>query len=173
MEFNSDIWSRGLAQFFARSDGPAVDKRVSALAMAIQMGANHLRSRRIRTMLCTAVRQVPRMPSTLLEWLLLIFCGEICLSVTGIHWTVNSSSMSASRKNLLWKVVPGAINIPRTLLRDRLDELPRDSEINIVCRSAQRAYYATRILEQNGFKAKNISGGMLSRAMYSLGELIF
>jgi hypothetical protein len=31
--------------------------------------------------------------------------------------------------------------------------------------SAQRAYYATRILLQNGFKTRNISGGMLSRSM--------
>jgi rhodanese-related sulfurtransferase len=54
-----------------------------------------------------------------------------------------------------------------------LDELPRDREIHIICRSAQRAYYATRILVQNGFKAKNISGGMLSRAMHALGELIY
>jgi rhodanese-related sulfurtransferase len=58
-------------------------------------------------------------------------------------------------------------------LRTRLDELPRDREIHIICRSAQRAYYATRILVQNGFKAKNISGGMLSRAMHALGELIY
>ena len=38
----------------------------------------------------------------------------------------------------------------------------------MICRSAQRAYYATRILLQNGFKAKNISGGMLSRAMLTV-----
>jgi rhodanese-related sulfurtransferase len=31
------------------------------------------------------------------------------------------------------------------------------------CRSGQRAYYATRILLQNGFKARDISGGMMSR----------
>jgi hypothetical protein len=31
--------------------------------------------------------------------------------------------------------------------------------------TAQRAYYATRILLQNGFKVRNISGGMLSRSM--------
>ena len=30
---------------------------------------------------------------------------------------------------------------------------------------AQRAYYATRILLQNGFKAGNLSGGMLSHSM--------
>ena len=50
-------------------------------------------------------------------------------------------------------------------LRARLGELPRDREILVVCRSAQRAYYATRILMQNGFKVRNISGGMLSRSM--------
>ena len=40
-----------------------------------------------------------------------------------------------------------------------------DREILVICRSAVRAYYATRILLQNGFKARNISGGMLARAM--------
>ena len=63
---------------------------------------------------------------------------------------------------------PGAVNIPLGELRSRLGELPRDREIHVICRSAQRAYYATRILLQNGFTAKNISGGMLSRAMLSL-----
>ena len=61
--------------------------------------------------------------------------------------------------------VPGAVNIPLRELRARLGELPRDREILVICRSAQRAYYATRILLQNGFKARNLSGGMLSRAM--------
>jgi len=69
--------------------------------------------------------------------------------------------------------VPEAVNIPLGQLRERLEELPRDREIQVICRSAQRAYYATRILLQNGFEAKNISGGMLSRAMHALGELIY
>jgi rhodanese-related sulfurtransferase len=60
--------------------------------------------------------------------------------------------------------VPGALNIPLGQLRQRLSELPRDREIHVICRSGQRAYYATRILLQHGFKAKNISGGMLSLA---------
>ncbi len=60
--------------------------------------------------------------------------------------------------------VPGAVNIPLPELRARLGELPRDREILVFCRSGQRAYYATRILLQNGFKARNISGGMLSRS---------
>ena len=35
----------------------------------------------------------------------------------------------------------------------------------MICRSAQRAYYATRILLQNGFKASTLSGGMLAHTL--------
>jgi rhodanese-related sulfurtransferase len=35
-------------------------------------------------------------------------------------------------------------------------------EVLVICRSGQRAYYATRILLQNGFNARNVAGGMLS-----------
>jgi rhodanese-related sulfurtransferase len=58
---------------------------------------------------------------------------------------------------------PGALNIPLDQLRARLDELPREREIHVICRSGQRAYYATRILLQNGFKARTVAGGMMSR----------
>jgi rhodanese-related sulfurtransferase len=61
--------------------------------------------------------------------------------------------------------VAGAVNIPLPQLRRRLDELPRDREILVICRSAQRAYYATRILLQNGFRVRTLSGGMLARAL--------
>jgi rhodanese-related sulfurtransferase len=66
---------------------------------------------------------------------------------------------------LVVEKVPGAVNIPLGELRGRLGELPRDREIHVICRSAQRAYYATRVLMQNGFKVRNISGGMLARAL--------
>ena len=72
--------------------------------------------------------------------------------------------MSASRWNSSLKSVPGALNIPLAKLRARLGELPRGQEIHILCRSGQRSYFATRILLQHGFKAKNISGGVLSLA---------
>lgn len=60
--------------------------------------------------------------------------------------------------------VPEAVNIPIGRLRERLGELPRDREIHVICRSGQRAYIATRMLLQHGFKAKTVSGGMLSLA---------
>ncbi|MGO6711140.1 rhodanese-like domain-containing protein, partial [Rhizobium johnstonii] len=59
--------------------------------------------------------------------------------------------------------VPDAVNIPLGELRGRLGELPRDRDIHVVCRSGQRAYYATRLLLQHDFRARTLSGGMLSR----------
>jgi NADPH-dependent 2,4-dienoyl-CoA reductase/sulfur reductase-like enzyme/rhodanese-related sulfurtransferase len=56
--------------------------------------------------------------------------------------------------------MPQAVNIPIDEMRDRLDELPADKEIWLVCEVGQRAYYATRLLLQSGFQVKNLSGGM-------------
>lgn len=55
--------------------------------------------------------------------------------------------------------VEGAINIPLHKLRDSLGSLPRAMDLRVYCTVGQRSYYATRILLQNGFKAKNLSGG--------------
>ena len=154
------------------ADGPAVDKRISALAMAIQMGATVYDLE--ETELCYA----PQFGSAKDA---VNFAGMVAANVLRgdmpvSHWdSLDSAFLLDVREpvELAVESVPGAVNIPLGQLRARLEELPRDREIHIICRSAQRAYYATRILLQNGFKAKNISGGMLSRAMYSLGELIY
>ena len=55
--------------------------------------------------------------------------------------------------------IDGALNIPLDQLRDRLNELPRDREIWVNCAAGQRSYYALRILNQRGFRARNLSGG--------------
>jgi NADPH-dependent 2,4-dienoyl-CoA reductase/sulfur reductase-like enzyme/rhodanese-related sulfurtransferase len=61
----------------------------------------------------------------------------------------------------------GAVNIPLGQLRDRMDELPRDRQIWINCGVGQRAYYACRLLSQNGFRVSNLSGGYQTyRAWY-------
>jgi rhodanese-related sulfurtransferase len=83
------------------------------------------------------------------------------------HWDSVESGFLLDVRNpseLAVEQAPGALNIPLSELRARLGELPRDREILVVCRSGQRAYYATRILLQNEFKARNVSGGMLSRS---------
>ena len=58
--------------------------------------------------------------------------------------------------------IPGAINLPLNELRARLGELPREREIAVYCRVSQRGYYATRILLQNGYRARNLAGGILT-----------
>lgn len=58
------------------------------------------------------------------------------------------------------KHIPQAVNIPLDDLRQRLDELSLEREIWVVCGVGQRAYNATRILQQHGFKVRNLSGGM-------------
>lgn len=55
--------------------------------------------------------------------------------------------------------IPGSTNIPVDELRSRLDELPKDQGIAVYCQVGQRGYLATRILNQSGFEAKNLSGG--------------
>jgi NADPH-dependent 2,4-dienoyl-CoA reductase/sulfur reductase-like enzyme/rhodanese-related sulfurtransferase len=84
------------------------------------------------------------------------------------HWDALDGQFLLDVRNpqeLEVESVPGAVNIPLPQLRARLEELPRDREILVICRSGQRAYYATRILLQNGFNARDLSGGMLSRSM--------
>jgi len=58
--------------------------------------------------------------------------------------------------------VPGAVNVPLSELRERLDEIPREKEVWVYCEVGQRAYYATRVLLQCGAKVRNLSGGMLT-----------
>jgi rhodanese-related sulfurtransferase len=66
--------------------------------------------------------------------------------------------------------VPESVNIPLPELRNRMNELPKDQTIHVFCRSGQRAYYATKMLVQNGFNAKNVSGGMMSLAQNYMFE---
>ena len=83
------------------------------------------------------------------------------------HWDNRDKGLLLDVRNpqeIAVETVPDAVNIPLPQLRSRLDELPRDRVINVFCRSGQRGHYATRILLQNGFKAQNITGGMMSRS---------
>ena len=55
--------------------------------------------------------------------------------------------------------LPGALTIPLGQLRKRLDELPRGRPIVAYCAVGLRGYLAERILRQNGFDVRNLSGG--------------
>lgn len=57
--------------------------------------------------------------------------------------------------------IPGALNIPLSILPVRMDELSKDGEWYIVCRSGARSAMACDFLEERGWKVANVEGGML------------
>ncbi len=55
--------------------------------------------------------------------------------------------------------ISGAINIPVDDLRSGLNKLPKNKELLVFCQVGLRGYIACRILTQNGFNCRNLSGG--------------
>ncbi|WNF36480.1 rhodanese-like domain-containing protein [Bacillaceae bacterium IKA-2] len=64
----------------------------------------------------------------------------------------------------------GAINIPIAQIGQKIDELPLNQEIAIVCYSGQNASQAAGVLRIAGYNAKIITGGMnaINEAEYNL-----
>jgi rhodanese-related sulfurtransferase len=144
-----------------------VDKRISSLAMALQMGATVYDLE--ESELCYAPQFGSAKDPVNFAGMVAadILRGDMPLS----HWnTARNAFLLDVREpvELAVESMPGAINIPLGQLRGRLGELPRDREIHVICRSGQRAYYATRALLQQGFKARTVSGGMLANAILPL-----
>ncbi len=140
-----------------------VDKRISAFAALLQMGATIYDLE--ESELCYAPAFGSAKDPVNFAGMIAadVLSGDMPLS----HWreAMNEFLLDVREPmELAVESVPNAVNIPLGQIRTRLDELPRDREIHVICRSGQRAYYATRILLQHGFNAKTISGGMLSLA---------
>jgi len=55
--------------------------------------------------------------------------------------------------------IEGAVWIPVEELRDRIDELDKSKEWIIFCARGRRGYGADRILRQNGYRSRNLTGG--------------
>lgn len=55
---------------------------------------------------------------------------------------------------------PDAVHIPLGSLADRAQEVPTDRDVYVVCRSGGRSARATEALNQAGWQAHNVSGGM-------------
>ena len=142
-----------------------MDKRISALAMAIQMGATIYDLEEAE--LCYA----PQFGSAKDP---VNFAGHgrrrrparrHAARPLGRRRTARSCSTCASRWN--WS--------SRACRARSTSRCRSSARASASCRAtarstssaapAQRAYYATRILLQNGFKARNLSGGMLSRVL--------
>ncbi|WP_019633640.1 rhodanese-like domain-containing protein [Actinomadura atramentaria] len=55
---------------------------------------------------------------------------------------------------------PEAVHIPMRDLGDRAAEIPRDREVFVICRSGGRSAQVTVALNQAGWLARNVAGGM-------------
>ena len=61
----------------------------------------------------------------------------------------------------------GAINIPLSELRDRVNEIPKDKTVYLHCRTGQRSYNAALALQNLGFdNVVNITGSYLALSYY-------
>jgi rhodanese-related sulfurtransferase len=71
------------------------------------------------------------------------------------------------RENDEWAAghAPGALHIPLGDLPGRLGELPADAGLYVVCRSGGRSARATAFLNDNGWEATNVAGGMKAWAV--------
>ena len=64
--------------------------------------------------------------------------------------------------------IDGAVPIPVDDLRDQLKHLDKGKTYIIYCAVGQRAYLGYRILTQNGFRTKNLSGGYETYKSFNL-----
>ena len=166
---------------FRKSDGrilgaqalgqDGVDKRIDAFAMAIQFGAT------VYDLEESELTYAPQFGSAKspVNFAGMVAAGVLRGDMPLVHWNAGESGFLLDVRHpeeLAVENVPEAVNIPLEELRSRLNELPSDRDIFVICRSGQRAYYATRILLQKGFKARNLSGGMMSHSVFLREETV-
>jgi rhodanese-related sulfurtransferase len=60
---------------------------------------------------------------------------------------------------------PDAVHVRLGELAARCDEIPRDREIYVICRSGTRSAYAARSLSDAGWKAVSVADGMTGWAV--------
>ena len=67
-------------------------------------------------------------------------------------------------------MAPTAKHIPLGEIPNRVDDLPKDQEYVLICRSGRRSMNAAEFMNEKGFSnVKNMQGGMLDWD----GELVF
>ncbi|WP_070966776.1 FAD-dependent oxidoreductase [Vibrio sonorensis] len=79
------------------------------------------------------------------------------LETVGDHQMVLDVRTPSEIENL--GTISGSVNIPVDELRDRMEELPKDKELLVLCAVGLRGNVATRQLTNRGYKARNIIGG--------------
>jgi NADPH-dependent 2,4-dienoyl-CoA reductase/sulfur reductase-like enzyme/rhodanese-related sulfurtransferase len=166
-----------LKLLFARSDGrvlgaqavgaEGVDKRIDAIAVAIQKGATVYDLEEAE--LCYAPQFGAAKDPVNIAGMIAsnVLRGDVELASWQELETTNALILDVREAaEVAAGQVSGATNIPLSQLRARAEELPRDREIWIYCAAGQRSYYANRFLRQRGFRVRNLSGGFKTRVQF-------
>lgn len=150
------------------SDG--VDKRIDVLATAIRAGMNVFDLQELELAYAPPYSSA-KDPVNMLAY---VAGNMLNGDVEVTYWTDVAQEVSRGAflidartpEEFKYGAVEGATNIPVDEIRNRLAEIPKDRDILVYCQVGLRSYITTRILKQNNFKVKNISGG------YKLYEVI-
>jgi rhodanese-related sulfurtransferase len=57
--------------------------------------------------------------------------------------------------------VEGSVHVPMAEIPDRVDELPADGQVLVVCKVGGRSAQVVRYLQARGVEAVNLDGGLL------------
>lgn len=57
--------------------------------------------------------------------------------------------------------IKGAVHIPMMTVPNSLNKIPKDREIYILCRSGRRSYEVASYLNELGYNAINLKGGII------------
>lgn len=65
--------------------------------------------------------------------------------------------------------IDGAVHVPMSQLGARQDEIAQDRTVVVVCRSGSRSAMVTRALQNAGYDAENLDGGLQAWTRAGLG----
>jgi rhodanese-related sulfurtransferase len=84
------------------------------------------------------------------------------VDVTDARHRADSALLLDVREDDEWGAghAPEATHVAMSRLGDHVGELPRDREIVVICRSGNRSAAVTNALNDAGFTALNVDGGM-------------
>lgn len=60
--------------------------------------------------------------------------------------------------------LPGTLDIPMNQVAAHLQDLPRNREVVVMCRSGGRSAKVAEYLDREGYRARNLAGGILAWA---------
>lgn len=64
-------------------------------------------------------------------------------------------------EEVAYGMIPGALHIPMGEIPYRTEDIPSDANVIFICRSGARSQRVCEYLQQFGYQATNLSGGMI------------